>query len=40
MVMTMLPLMVGLLAGFVGYGRWRLAPLPTSRSRLAVLFAN
>lgn len=28
-VMALIPLVVGLLAAFVGYGRWRLAPLPT-----------
>jgi uncharacterized membrane protein YphA (DoxX/SURF4 family) len=30
-VLTMLPLTVGVLAGFVAYGRWRLAPLQRAR---------
>jgi DoxX-like family len=39
-VLIMLPLVVGLLAAFVGYGRWRLAPLHTSSSRFVVWRAN
>ena len=31
-VMAMMPLVVGLLAAFVAYGRWRLAPLSPSNS--------
>jgi DoxX-like family len=40
LVMTMLPLVVGLLAAFVGYGRWRLAPLRAASPRLAVRLAG
>jgi hypothetical protein len=29
--MALMPLVVGLLAAFVAYGRWRLAPLPERR---------
>jgi uncharacterized membrane protein len=32
-VPTLIPLVVGLLAAFVAYGRWRLSPLPVSSRR-------
>ena len=31
--LALMPLVVGLLAAFVAYGRWRLAPLPEGRPR-------
>ena len=31
--MALMPLVVGLLCGFVAYGRWRLAPHPASTQR-------
>jgi hypothetical protein len=39
--MALLPLVVGLVAAFVAYGRWRLAPLNGSQpGRSATVVAN
>jgi hypothetical protein len=36
----LIPILVGLLAALVAYGRWRLIPLPASAMRVRVRFAN
>ena len=39
-VLILLPLTVGLLAAFVAYGRWRMAPLHKSSSRRVIRSAS
>jgi uncharacterized membrane protein YphA (DoxX/SURF4 family) len=38
-MMVLIPLVVGLLAAFVAYGRWRVAPLSSSRRAAAPIAA-